>query len=79
MCFFCTYILCICPLPLITIQSGTHSASLDKQRQLQSAAHTFYQQVVRVLKHRVLVETEHPGLLVIVNVLLPLPSFFLKF
>lgn len=81
MCFFCTGVLfiCNCPLPLITIQSGTHSASLDKQRQLQSAAHTFYQQVVRVLKHRVQVETEHPGLLFIVNALLLLPSFFIFF
>ncbi|XP_037609794.1 probable E3 ubiquitin-protein ligase HERC1 isoform X5 [Sebastes umbrosus] len=41
--------------------SGTHSASLDTQRELQSAAHTFYQQVVRVLKQRVLLEREHPG------------------
>uniref|UniRef100_A0A8C2X9J9 HECT-type E3 ubiquitin transferase n=1 Tax=Cyclopterus lumpus TaxID=8103 RepID=A0A8C2X9J9_CYCLU len=32
--------------------SGTHSASMDTQRELQSAAHTFYQQVVRVLKQR---------------------------
>ncbi|XP_074474894.1 putative E3 ubiquitin-protein ligase HERC1 isoform X1 [Sebastes fasciatus] len=41
--------------------SGTHSASLDTQRELQSAAHTFYQQVVRVLKQRVLLERERPG------------------
>ncbi|XP_034402246.1 probable E3 ubiquitin-protein ligase HERC1 isoform X2 [Cyclopterus lumpus] len=41
--------------------SGTHSASMDTQRELQSAAHTFYQQVVRVLKQRVLLEREHPG------------------
>ncbi|XP_068430797.1 probable E3 ubiquitin-protein ligase HERC1 isoform X3 [Clinocottus analis] len=41
--------------------SGTHSASLETQRELQSAAHTFYQQVVRVLKQRVLLEREHPG------------------
>ncbi|XP_063334410.1 probable E3 ubiquitin-protein ligase HERC1 isoform X1 [Pelmatolapia mariae] len=40
---------------------GTHSASLDTQRELQSAAHTFYQQVVRVLKQRVLFERKHPG------------------
>ncbi|XP_023136650.2 probable E3 ubiquitin-protein ligase HERC1 isoform X3 [Amphiprion ocellaris] len=40
---------------------GTHSASLDTQRELQSAAHTFYQQVVRVLKQRVLLEREQPG------------------
>ncbi|KAI3361765.1 hypothetical protein L3Q82_002108 [Scortum barcoo] len=41
--------------------SGTHSASKDTQRELQSAAHTFYQQVVCVLKQRVLLEREHPG------------------
>ncbi|XP_031715964.1 probable E3 ubiquitin-protein ligase HERC1 isoform X3 [Anarrhichthys ocellatus] len=41
--------------------SGTRSASMDTQRELQSAAHTFYQQVVRVLKQRVLLEREHPG------------------
>ncbi|XP_038590221.1 probable E3 ubiquitin-protein ligase HERC1 isoform X8 [Micropterus salmoides] len=41
--------------------SGTYSACLDTQRELQSAAHTFYQQVVRVLKQRVLLEREHPG------------------
>ncbi|KAA8584475.1 hypothetical protein FQN60_008260 [Etheostoma spectabile] len=41
--------------------SGTHSASLDTQRELQSAAHMFYQQVVRVLKQRFLLEREHPG------------------
>ncbi|CAJ1070719.1 probable E3 ubiquitin-protein ligase HERC1 isoform X5 [Xyrichtys novacula] len=41
--------------------SGTQSASLDTQTELQSAAHTFYQQVVRVLKQRVLLEREHPG------------------
>lgn len=54
-------------IPLISIQSGTHSASIDTQRELQSAAHTFYQQVVRVLKQRVLLEREHPGLLIIVS------------
>lgn len=47
---------------LFLTQSGTHSASLDKQRQLQSAAQSFYQQVVHVLKHRVSAETENPGL-----------------
>ncbi|XP_033952277.1 probable E3 ubiquitin-protein ligase HERC1 isoform X3 [Pseudochaenichthys georgianus] len=41
--------------------SGTNSASLTTQRELQSAAHTFYQQVVRVLKQRALLEREHPG------------------
>lgn len=43
-------------------QTGTHSASVEKQQQLQSAAHTFYQQVVCVLKQRALVERERPGL-----------------
>lgn len=51
---------------LISIQSGTHSASMDTQRELQSAAHTFYQQVVRVLKQRAAMEREHPGLLIFV-------------
>lgn len=46
---------------LFSMQCGTHSASLDTQRDLQSAAHTFYQQVVRVLKQRVLFERKHPG------------------
>ncbi|XP_028274446.1 probable E3 ubiquitin-protein ligase HERC1 isoform X2 [Parambassis ranga] len=41
--------------------SGTHSASIDTQRELQSAARTFYQQVVRVLKQRALLEKKHPG------------------
>uniref|UniRef100_UPI0037E82BA5 probable E3 ubiquitin-protein ligase HERC1 n=1 Tax=Semicossyphus pulcher TaxID=241346 RepID=UPI0037E82BA5 len=41
--------------------SGTQTASIDTQRELQSAAHTFYQQVVRVLKQRVVLEKEHPG------------------
>ncbi|XP_034565879.1 probable E3 ubiquitin-protein ligase HERC1 isoform X2 [Notolabrus celidotus] len=41
--------------------SGTQSASLDTQTNLQTAAHTFYQQVVRVLKQRVVLEREHPG------------------
>lgn len=44
------------------LQTGTHSASVEKQQQLQSAAHTFYQQVVCVLKKRALVERERPGL-----------------
>ena len=44
------------------MQSGTQSASMDTQRELQSAAHTFYQQVVRVLKQKVVLESEHPGL-----------------
>ncbi|XP_074547318.1 putative E3 ubiquitin-protein ligase HERC1 isoform X2 [Halichoeres trimaculatus] len=41
--------------------SGTQSASLDTQTNLQTAAHHFYQQVVRVLKQRVVLEKEHPG------------------
>ncbi|KAM9841857.1 putative E3 ubiquitin-protein ligase HERC1 [Aulostomus maculatus] len=41
--------------------SGTRSASMEKQKELQSAAHAFYQQVVRVLRQRVLAEREHPG------------------
>lgn len=44
------------------LQTGTRSASVEKQQQLQSAAHTFYQQVVCVLKQRALVERERPGL-----------------
>lgn len=44
------------------LQTGTHSASVEKQQQLQSAAHTFYQQVVCVLKKRALEERERPGL-----------------
>ncbi|XP_058472668.1 probable E3 ubiquitin-protein ligase HERC1 [Solea solea] len=41
--------------------SGTCAASMDTQRELQSAAHTFYQQVVCVLRQRVLLEEEHTG------------------
>ncbi|XP_029371513.1 probable E3 ubiquitin-protein ligase HERC1 isoform X2 [Echeneis naucrates] len=41
--------------------SGTQSASVDTQRELQSAAHTFYQQVVRLLRQRVLLERENSG------------------
>lgn len=44
------------------LQNGTRSASVEQQQQLQSAAHTFYQQVVCVLKQRALVERERPGL-----------------
>ncbi|KAM4527576.1 putative E3 ubiquitin-protein ligase HERC1 isoform 4-T4 [Odontesthes bonariensis] len=40
---------------------GTNAASVETQRELQSAAQTFYQQVVRVLKQRVQLEREHPG------------------
>lgn len=46
----------------LRLQTGTHSASVEKQQQLQSAARTFYQQVVRVFKQRALVERERPGL-----------------
>lgn len=45
-----------------SIQTGTNAASLETQRELQSAAHTFYQQVVCVLKQRVQLEKEHPGI-----------------
>uniref|UniRef100_UPI003AAEB7BA probable E3 ubiquitin-protein ligase HERC1 n=1 Tax=Centroberyx gerrardi TaxID=166262 RepID=UPI003AAEB7BA len=41
--------------------SGTQSACMDIQKELQSAAHTLYQQVVRVLRQKVLLEREHPG------------------
>nr|XP_015798394.2 probable E3 ubiquitin-protein ligase HERC1 isoform X1 [Nothobranchius furzeri] len=41
--------------------SGTHAASTEAKRELQSAAQTFYQKVVQVLKHRVQLEKEHPG------------------
>ncbi|CAN9504281.1 unnamed protein product [Ophioblennius macclurei] len=41
--------------------SGTQSASIGTQKELQSAAHTFYQQVVRVLKQRAQIERKHPG------------------
>lgn len=85
--------MCCCinysPIPLISIQSGTHSACMDTQKELQSAAHTFYQQVVRVLRQRALLEREHPGLLItlfcktkfhlIVVVLLPNDIFWCSF
>lgn len=58
---FTLMIVLITPLPC-WLQTGTHSASVEKQQQLQSAAHTFYQQVVYVLKKRALVERERPGL-----------------
>lgn len=45
---------------------------MDTQRELQSAAHTFYQQVVRVLKQRVLLEREHPGLFILFHMYLTL-------
>ncbi|XP_054612956.1 probable E3 ubiquitin-protein ligase HERC1 isoform X1 [Dunckerocampus dactyliophorus] len=41
--------------------AGTHSASITKQRELQSAAHAFYQQVVHVLRQRVQLERKNPG------------------
>ncbi|XP_076014530.1 putative E3 ubiquitin-protein ligase HERC1 isoform X2 [Genypterus blacodes] len=41
--------------------SGTHSASMETQKELQSAAQSFFQQVVRVLRQKVLNEREHPG------------------
>ncbi|XP_057674688.1 probable E3 ubiquitin-protein ligase HERC1 isoform X1 [Corythoichthys intestinalis] len=41
--------------------AGTHSAAIGKQRELQYAAHAFYQQVVHVLRQRVLLERKNPG------------------
>ncbi|KAM9794366.1 putative E3 ubiquitin-protein ligase HERC1 isoform 3-T6 [Syngnathus typhle] len=41
--------------------AGTHSAAIDMQRELQCAAQAFYQQVVHVLRQRVLLERKHPG------------------
>ncbi|XP_036385733.1 probable E3 ubiquitin-protein ligase HERC1 isoform X2 [Megalops cyprinoides] len=41
--------------------SGTQSAKMGAQRELQAAAHTLYQQVVRVLRQKVLVEKEQTG------------------
>ncbi|XP_019899964.2 probable E3 ubiquitin-protein ligase HERC1 isoform X1 [Esox lucius] len=41
--------------------TGTQSASMGVQRELQSAAHTLYQQVVRVLRQKVLLDREQTG------------------
>ncbi|XP_053504408.1 probable E3 ubiquitin-protein ligase HERC1 isoform X7 [Ictalurus furcatus] len=41
--------------------AGTQSASMSVQRELQSAAHTLYQQVVRVLRQKVSVEKKQKG------------------
>ncbi|KAJ8338960.1 hypothetical protein SKAU_G00357460 [Synaphobranchus kaupii] len=41
--------------------SGTHSAKMSSQRELQAAAHKLYQQVVRVLRQKVLVDKEQTG------------------
>ncbi|KAK2827719.1 hypothetical protein Q7C36_018645 [Tachysurus vachellii] len=41
--------------------AGTHSASMSTQRELQAAAHTLYQQVVRVLRQKVAVEKKQKG------------------
>lgn len=41
--------------------TGTHSASIETQRELQSAAHSFYQQIVCVLRRKVFLEKENPG------------------
>ncbi|XP_066566869.1 probable E3 ubiquitin-protein ligase HERC1 isoform X2 [Amia ocellicauda] len=41
--------------------SGTQSAQMKTQQELQAAAHTLYQQVVRVLRQRVVVEKELTG------------------
>lgn len=35
---------------------------METQRELQSAAHIFYQQVVHVLKQKVQLEKQHPGI-----------------
>ncbi|XP_014842886.1 PREDICTED: probable E3 ubiquitin-protein ligase HERC1 isoform X1 [Poecilia mexicana] len=40
---------------------GTNAASVETKRALKSAAHTFYQQVVHVLRLRVQLEKAHPG------------------
>ncbi|KAJ8402341.1 hypothetical protein AAFF_G00368300 [Aldrovandia affinis] len=41
--------------------SGTQSAKMSAQRELQVAAHTLYQQVARVLRQKVLVDKEQTG------------------
>ncbi|XP_028827463.1 probable E3 ubiquitin-protein ligase HERC1 isoform X1 [Denticeps clupeoides] len=41
--------------------SGTQSAQMSSQRELQAAAHTLYQQVVRVLRQKVALEREQTG------------------
>ncbi|KAJ7986812.1 hypothetical protein DPEC_G00332260 [Dallia pectoralis] len=41
--------------------TGTQSASMRVQRELQSAAHTLYQQVVRVLRQKVLLGSDQTG------------------
>ncbi|XP_053543730.1 probable E3 ubiquitin-protein ligase HERC1 isoform X7 [Ictalurus punctatus] len=41
--------------------AGTQSASMSVQRELQAAAHTLYQQVVRVLRQKVSVEKKQKG------------------
>ncbi|XP_076139905.1 putative E3 ubiquitin-protein ligase HERC1 isoform X8 [Alosa pseudoharengus] len=41
--------------------SGTQSAQMSTQRELQSAAHTLYQQLVRVLRQKVALEKEQTG------------------
>ncbi|KAI4901439.1 hypothetical protein NFI96_014722 [Prochilodus magdalenae] len=41
--------------------AGTQSASMSAQRELQVAAHTLYQQVVRVLRQKVALEKEQKG------------------
>ncbi|XP_034166972.2 probable E3 ubiquitin-protein ligase HERC1 isoform X4 [Pangasianodon hypophthalmus] len=41
--------------------AGTQSASMSTQRELQAAAHTLYQQVVRVLRQKVAVEKKQKG------------------
>ncbi|XP_073680135.1 probable E3 ubiquitin-protein ligase HERC1 [Garra rufa] len=41
--------------------AGTQSAPISVQRELQSAAHTLYQQLVRVLRQKVVLEREQAG------------------
>ncbi|XP_026052426.1 probable E3 ubiquitin-protein ligase HERC1 isoform X3 [Carassius auratus] len=41
--------------------AGTQSAPVSVQRELQSAAHTLYQQLVRVLRQKVVLEREQAG------------------
>uniref|UniRef100_A0A8C9W0S1 HECT-type E3 ubiquitin transferase n=1 Tax=Scleropages formosus TaxID=113540 RepID=A0A8C9W0S1_SCLFO len=41
--------------------SGTHSAQMSVRQQLQAAAHTLYQQVVRLLREKVIIEKEQTG------------------
>lgn len=46
----------------MSTQCGTNAASMETKRALKSAAHSFYQQVVHVLRLRVQLEKAHPGI-----------------